>query len=124
MLAVIVPALKLPLAFRNTIVLAVFAVAAVIVAEFAWLVMLLAVPFTLPTTFPVNPTLLILPCTAPSVTNVITSAPPAANPVPLPIPIPVLSASFSPGASMNDVYNHRDAIALVSSVLPAPPTLP
>ena len=43
-----------------------------------------AVPVTSPTTLPVNPAELILPCTAPLVTKVITSAPPAANPVLLP----------------------------------------
>jgi len=41
--AVIVPAEKLPDASRKTIVEAVFAVAAVIVAEFAWLVIVHAV---------------------------------------------------------------------------------
>jgi len=61
--AVIVPAPKLPLASRNTIVLPTFVDAAVIVAEFAWLVIVPALPVTLPvtlpTTAPVNPTELI-----------------------------------------------------------------
>ena len=118
--AVIVPALKFPLAFRNTILLAVFAVTAAIVAEFSWSSILDAVP----TTLPVNPTLLILPRTKPEVTNVITSPAAPGNPVPLPSPIPVPVPFFSFGASIKLVYTQRDDIALVSSVPPAPPTLP
>ena len=52
--------------------------------------------------------------TVPPVTKVITSAPPSPNPVFVPNPIPVPFESFSFGASMNEVYNQRVAIALVS----------